>query len=83
MDGRFSWPLGRQLVVETTNFRVGDRGRFGVQYDGMTDKNLHITERFTGTSPDSILYRAPIDDSTVYQAVDDGSVAREIRGSAF
>jgi len=70
-------------VVETTNFRVGDRGRFGVQYDGMTDKNLHITERFTVTSPDSILYRAPIDDSTVYQAVDDGSVAREIRGSAF
>jgi hypothetical protein len=37
-----------------------------VQYDGMTDKNLHITERFTRTSPDSILYRATIDDSTVY-----------------
>jgi hypothetical protein len=37
-----------------------------VQYEGMTDKNLHITERFTRTSPGSILYRATIDDPTVY-----------------
>ena len=64
-DSRGHWE-GNTPVVETTNFRVGDRGRFGVQYDGMTDKNLHITERFTRTSPDSILYRATIDDPTVY-----------------
>jgi hypothetical protein len=37
-----------------------------VQYDGMTDENLRITERFTRTSPNSILYRATIDDPTVY-----------------
>ena len=64
-DSRGHWE-GDTLVVETTNFRFTDRSRFGVQYDGMTDKNLRITERFTRTSPDSILYRATIDDPTVY-----------------
>ena len=64
-DSRGHWE-GNTLVVETTNFRYNDRSRFGVQYDGMTDQNLRITERFTRTSPDSILYRATIDDPTVY-----------------
>jgi hypothetical protein len=64
-DSRGHWE-GNTLVVETTNFRFNDRSRFGVQYDGMTDQNLHITERFTRSSPDSILYRATIDDPTVY-----------------
>jgi hypothetical protein len=64
-DSRGHWE-GNTLVVETTNFRFNDRSRFGVQYDGMTDQNLHITERFMRTSPDSIIYRATIDDPTVY-----------------
>jgi hypothetical protein len=64
-DSRGHWE-GDTLVVETVNFRFNDRSRFGVQYDGMTDKNLRITERFTRTGPDSILYRATIDDPTVY-----------------
>jgi hypothetical protein len=64
-DSRGHWE-GNTLVVETINFRFNDRSRFGVQYDGMTDKNLRITERLTRTSPDSILYRATIDDPTVY-----------------
>ena len=64
-DSRGHWE-GNTLVVETTNFKSNDRSRFGVQYDGMTDQNLRIIERFTRTSPDSILYRATIDDPTVY-----------------
>jgi len=64
-DSRGHWE-GNTLVVETTNFKFGDRSRFGVQYEGMTDKNLDVTERFTRTSPDSIIYRATIDDPTVY-----------------
>jgi hypothetical protein len=64
-DSRGHWE-GNTLVVETVNFRHNDRSRFGVQYDGMTDENLRITERFTRTSPNSILYRATIDDPTVY-----------------
>jgi hypothetical protein len=57
---------GDTLVVETTNFRFNERSRFGVQYDGMTDQNLRIVERFTRTGPNSIVYRATIDDPTVY-----------------
>jgi hypothetical protein len=64
-DSHGHWE-GNTLVVETANFRFNDRSRFGVQYEGMSDKNLHITERFTRTSPNSILYRATIDDPTVY-----------------
>ena len=57
---------GHTLVVETTNFRFTEGSRFGVQYDGMTDQNLRIIERFTRTGPASIIYRATIDDPTVY-----------------
>ncbi len=58
---------GDTLVVETANFRFNERSRFGVQYDGgMSDQNLRIIERFTRTGPDSIIYRATIDDPTVY-----------------
>ena len=64
-DSRGHWE-GDTLVVETTNFRSNDRSRFGVQYEGMTDQNLRITERFTRTGPDSIIYRATVDDPTVY-----------------
>jgi len=54
------------LVIETTNFRFNDRSRFGVQYNGMTDQNLRIIERFTRTGPDSIVYRATVEDPSVY-----------------
>ena len=57
---------GDTLVVETTNFQFNDRSRFGVQYEGMSDQNLRIIERFARTGPDSITYRATIDDPTVY-----------------
>jgi hypothetical protein len=57
---------GETLVVKTTNFRFNERSRFGVQYDGMSDQNLRIIERFSRTGPDSIVYRATIDDPTVY-----------------
>jgi hypothetical protein len=64
-DSRGHWE-GETLVVETTNFRYNDRSRFGVQYDGVSDQNLRITERFTRTGPESMIYRATIDDPTVY-----------------
>jgi hypothetical protein len=58
---------GDTLVIETSNFRFNDKSRFGVQYEGgVTDQNLHITERFTLTGPDSITYRATIEDPTIY-----------------
>jgi hypothetical protein len=57
---------GETLVIETTNFRFNERSRFGVQYDGMSDENLRIIERFARPGPDLIIYRATIDDPTVY-----------------
>jgi hypothetical protein len=57
---------GETLVIETTNFRASDQSRFGVQYDGMSDENLHVTERLTRTAPNTITYRATVADPTVY-----------------
>jgi hypothetical protein len=57
---------GETLVVETTNFRASEQSRFGVQYDGMSDENMKVTERFTRTGPKTITYRATVVDPTVY-----------------
>jgi hypothetical protein len=58
---------GDDLVVETSNFRFNDKSRFGVQYEGgVTDVNLHITERFTMRQKDWVIYRATITDPTTY-----------------
>jgi len=65
-DAHGRWE-GDTLVVETANFAFNNQSRFGVSYlDGMTDQNLHVVERFTRTGPDTILYRATVDDPTVY-----------------
>ena len=55
-------------MVDTTNFTTSPiQSRFGVVYmDGVNDRNLHVIERFTRDSPDSIAYRATVDDPTVY-----------------
>jgi len=57
---------GDTLVVDTTNFRASDQSRFGVQYDGMSDENLRVVERFTRSSPTTLTYRATVIDPTVY-----------------
>ena len=65
-DSRGHWE-GDTLVVETTNFKFNDQSRFGVGYlTGMTDQNLRVTERFTRTDPDTIIYRTTVTDPTVY-----------------
>jgi hypothetical protein len=65
-DSRGHWE-GDTLVVDTTNFRFNDQSRFGVGYlDGMTDENLHVVERVRRTDPNTIIYRATVNDPTVY-----------------
>jgi len=64
-DPRGHWE-GDTLVVDTTNLEYNDKTRFGFFYDGMSDQNLHITERFTRMDADTIIYRATIDDPTIY-----------------
>ena len=50
---------GDTLVVDTTNFTGRTRFRG-------SSENLHVIERFTRTGPDTILYRAIIDDPTTF-----------------
>jgi hypothetical protein len=64
-DSQGHWE-GNTLVVETTNVRFNDFSHFGTQYEGMSDENLRITERFTRTGPDTLIYRATVNDPTVY-----------------
>jgi len=50
---------GGTLVVDTTNFT--DQTRFRG-----SSANLHVMERFTRVGPDSIVYRATIDDPSTF-----------------
>ena len=61
-DARGYWD-GDTLVVETTNFlrETGFRR-------GLSDANLHVTERFTLVSPQTLMYEATIDDATVWSS---------------
>ena len=64
-DSKGRWE-GDTLVVDTADFRYTNRSRFGVVFGGPTDENLHVIERFTRTDGDTILYRATVEDETVY-----------------
>jgi hypothetical protein len=57
-DSRGRWE-GDTLVVDTTNFtdKTNFRG---------ADENLHLTERFTRTGPNTVLYRFTVDDPTAF-----------------
>jgi len=62
-DSRGHWE-GNTLVVDTTNFN--SEKRFGPFFSQMADENLHVTERFTRTDADTILYQFTVDDPTIY-----------------
>jgi hypothetical protein len=57
-DARGHWE-GNTLVVDTTNFSSK------THYRG-ADENLHLVERFTRTSPETILYQFTVDDPTAF-----------------
>ena len=57
-DARGHWE-GNSLVVDTTNFT--DKTKFRG-----ADENLHLTERFTRTAPDILLYEFTVDDPTAF-----------------
>ena len=65
-DSRGRWE-GDTLVVETTGFRFNEQSRFGLQLlDGLSDQNLRLVERFTRADAQTLIYRATIEDPTVY-----------------
>lgn len=57
-DSRGHWE-GNTLVVDTTNF--SDLTHFRG-----ADRNLHLTERFTRTDQDTIIYQFTVDDPTAF-----------------
>jgi len=59
-DSRGHWE-GETLVVETTNFLRETSFRLG-----QSDAQLHLVERFTRVSPQTLMYEATIDDPTVW-----------------
>ena len=59
-DSRGHWE-GDTLVVETTKFL-----RETSFVSGQTDAQLHLTERFTRVSSQTLMYQATIDDPTVW-----------------
>ena len=59
-ESRGHWE-GDVLVVETTNFL-----RETSFASGQTDAHLRLTERFTRVSPQTLMYEATVDDSTVW-----------------
>ena len=58
---------GDTLVVETTNFHP-------LQVFRGASENLKVTERFTRTGPDTILYKFTIDDPTTFTETWSGEV---------
>ena len=57
-DSRGHWD-GKTLVVDTTNFN----DEYSLQG---SDRNLHLIERFTRTSPDTLMYEFTVDDPTAF-----------------
>jgi hypothetical protein len=60
---------GDTLVVETTNIHPTQLAQTGIlwPYRGASE-NLKVTERFTRTGPDTILYRFTMEDPAIFTA---------------
>jgi hypothetical protein len=75
-DSRGHWD-GNTLVVDTTNFsdQYSFRG---------SDRNMHLTERLTRTSPDTLLYEFTVDDPTAFSKPWTAEIAvTRTKGSIF
>ena len=76
-DPRGHWE-GDTLVVETTNFN-GKRGHFGpLLFNGddlkRHDEKMTVTERFTRTAPDMLLYQFTVNDPGTFTAPWSGEI---------
>ena len=73
-ESRGHWEGGNVLVVETTNFRPGPSatniGTTGSppQNNTPVSASARMTERFTMTGPDSVVYEMTMDDPVIFTA---------------
>jgi hypothetical protein len=85
-DSRGRWD-GDTLVVDTTNY--SDRTPFRgppatTRQDIFTGRNLHVTERFTRTDADTIVYRFTVDDPGTFVRPWSGEMLmRKMEGPLF
>jgi len=85
-DSRGRWEADT-LVVDTTNY--SDRTPFRgppatARQDIFTSRNLHVTERFTRTDADTIVYRFTVDDAGTYVRPWSGEMLmRKMEGPLF
>jgi hypothetical protein len=85
-DSRGHWE-GDTLVVDSANFN--DETNFRAppalgRQDIFSDHNLHVVERFTLTSPDTILYRFTVEDPSVWTKPWSGElILRKFAGPIF
>jgi hypothetical protein len=66
MGDSIGWWEGNTLVVETVNFNPGERWHWNNGDYVLIGVGAKVTERFTRTGRDSILYRFAVDDRTNY-----------------
>ena len=62
-DSRGRWE-GDTLVVETKNFTDHGTGTFGSP--GLSDRNMHLVERFTRVDERMLVYQFTVNDPTVW-----------------
>ncbi|HUF69190.1 MAG TPA: hypothetical protein VMM79_11170 [Longimicrobiales bacterium] len=62
-DARGRWE-GDTLVVETRNFTDHGTGTFGSP--GLSDRNMHLVERFTRVDDRTLVYQFTVNDPTVW-----------------
>ena len=74
-DSRGHWE-GNTLVVDTVNFTNKTKFRGA-------DENLHLTERFTRTAPDILLYQFTVDDPTAFTTPWKGEIPMIVSGETL
>ena len=60
---------GNTLVVKTKNHHLQQRFRAAIRHQILMTENAEVTERFTRTSEDEILYEFSVDDDKAYKDI--------------
>jgi hypothetical protein len=75
---------GNTLVVKTKNHHLQQRFRAAIRHQILITENAEVTERFTRTSEDEILYEFSVDDDEAYKDVWSGEMPlRKAEGKIY
>jgi hypothetical protein len=75
---------GNTLVVKTKNHHLQQRFRAAIRHQILITETAEVTERFTRTSEDEILYEFSVDDDVAYRDVWKGEMPlRKAEGKIY